>query len=276
MGFDSSRFNAYLDETTGNVYGSGNYVLENQVLHGSRTGGSNDILITPHVQEWTRAFYGCGTLDGMALENQDGAVGISSHWERLAMYDELMTATAFGAQKGFSGLTFALLKDMGWYEVDDTFNDTSNYGYNQGCSFFTDACYSATSFPDSFCSTVSLNQVTLPTTNYLSKAFCSSDAGILADGCGVFFPYQNCVDPATSDDGYKSYTLEKYQTDSFCVESTFANVAVSNLYRGRCYPYVCSDNRIDFTVGTNIVTCSYNPTNEAGTQKTIASLNGYL
>lgn len=31
------------------------------------------------------------------------------------MYDELMTGTELGAQKGFSGLTFALLKDMGWY-----------------------------------------------------------------------------------------------------------------------------------------------------------------
>ena len=41
-----------------------------------------------------------------------------------------MTATQLGAQKGFSGLTFAILKDMGWYEVDDSFNDTTNYGYH--------------------------------------------------------------------------------------------------------------------------------------------------
>lgn len=40
-----------------------------------------------------------------------------------------MTGTQLGPQKGFSGLTFALLKDMGWYEVDGSFNDTSNYGY---------------------------------------------------------------------------------------------------------------------------------------------------
>jgi len=38
------------------------------------------------------------------------------------MYDELMTATSLGSVKGFSGLTFAALKDMGWYDVDDTFN----------------------------------------------------------------------------------------------------------------------------------------------------------
>ena len=47
-----------------------------------------------------------------------------------------MTATSLGAHKGISGLTFALLKDMGWYIVDDTFNDTSNYGYHQGCELW--------------------------------------------------------------------------------------------------------------------------------------------
>jgi hypothetical protein len=63
------------------------------------------------------------------------------------MYDELMTATSMGTTiKYFSGLTFSILKDMGWYTVDGTFNDTSNYGYQKGCSFVTDACYSASTF----------------------------------------------------------------------------------------------------------------------------------
>ena len=53
------------------------------------------------------------------------------------MYDELMTGTALGTAKYFSGLTFALLKDMGWYTVDDTFAESSNYGYQKGCTFLT-------------------------------------------------------------------------------------------------------------------------------------------
>ena len=61
------------------------------------------------------------------------------------MYDEMMTGTALGTAKYFSGLTFALLKDMGWYSVDETFPGTSSYGYNKGCSFLTEACY-GTSF----------------------------------------------------------------------------------------------------------------------------------
>jgi hypothetical protein len=41
-----------------------------------------------------------------------------------------MTGTALGAQKGFSGLTFAILKDMGWYTVDDYWSDTTNMAIN--------------------------------------------------------------------------------------------------------------------------------------------------
>jgi hypothetical protein len=62
------------------------------------------------------------------------------------MYDELMTGTAFGSVKYFSALTFSALRDMGWYTVDATFNETSNYGYQKGCNFFYLACYNGTSF----------------------------------------------------------------------------------------------------------------------------------
>jgi leishmanolysin len=105
------------------------------------------MLATPNVKAWAQAHFGCPTLPGMPLENQDGTgAGAASHWERTAIYDELMTSTAFGAAKGMTGLTFALLKDTGWYLVDDTFSEKTNYGYQKGCSFVLDACYSTTSF----------------------------------------------------------------------------------------------------------------------------------
>lgn len=72
-----------------------------------------------------------------------------------------MTGTDLGAQKGFSGLSYALLKDMGWYNVDDTFNDTSNYGKGKGCDFYNDACYGSglTNYPKYFCDTVAQTSV---------------------------------------------------------------------------------------------------------------------
>jgi Leishmanolysin len=63
------------------------------------------------------------------------------------MYDEIMTGTNLGASKGFSAITFAALKDMGWYTVDDSFNETTNYGYQKGCDFINNACLGSASFP---------------------------------------------------------------------------------------------------------------------------------
>lgn len=86
-------------------------------VHASRN--ASNILTTPYVLAWAKSFFDCSSLAGMPLENEDGSgLGGGSHWERTAMYDELMTGTALGSAKYFSGLTFALLKDMGWYTVE--------------------------------------------------------------------------------------------------------------------------------------------------------------
>jgi len=145
MGFDSTLYSTYLDPTTGSPYTSGPLISNSSTINANRNATS--IITTSNVLTWARNFFGCNNLTGMPVENQDGGPGGGgSHWERVAMYDELMTATALGTAKYFSGLTFAFLKDMGWYTVDDSFAETSNYGYQKGCSFVVDACYSNTSF----------------------------------------------------------------------------------------------------------------------------------
>lgn len=178
-----------------------------------------------------------------------------------------------GPQKGISGLTFALLKDMGWYEVDDSFNDTSNYGYNLGCNFYNKACYDTTTYPKYFCDMTTYSGVSACSTNFLSKAVCTNDTAAMADGCNIMGGYFHCVDPAQSDDGYKSYTLEKYDTNSFCIQSTLANVGITDKYRGRCYPYQCKTASIDFYIDSNTITCL---NTDEGVQKTLGTLSGYL
>lgn len=120
------------------------------------------------------------------------------------MYDEIMTGTALGAVKYFSGLTFSALRDMGWYTVDSTFNETSNFGYNKGCDFINKACY-GTNFEE-FCDPAALASISKCSSSFYSKAICSSEAGLMADGCGLYGPYFNCVDPDSQNDGYQSYT----------------------------------------------------------------------
>ena len=143
----------------------------------------------------------------MPLENEDGSgQGAGSHWERLAMYDELMTATSFDPSKGLTGLTFALLKDTGWYTVDASLSETSNYGYNKGCSFVLDGCFSSTSYDD-FCNNATQAGNSYCVSTFYSKAICTNTAALMADGCSLYAPYFSCVDPdATDTSGYQSFT----------------------------------------------------------------------
>jgi len=189
------------------------------------------------------------------------------------MYDELMTATSLGTTtKYFSALTFATLKDMGWYTVDDTFYETSNYGYQKGCSFVLDACSSGTSFTE-FCNAASQSGISSCQTNFFGKAICTNDAAAMADSCGIYGPYTNCVDPATTDPGYASYTQEKYATNSYCIASTLGTVALSSTLTSRCYPYSCGTSSVTFTIGSYTITCQ---SAEAGVQKTLSAMTGTL
>ncbi len=142
LGFDSTLYYTYLDPTTGAPYS----YLPNVTTTVNSNRPATTFLVTPFVKAWARSHYGCSSLVGMPLQNQDGTgAGAASHWQRAAAYDQVMTGTSLGT-KGFSGLTFALLKDSGWYGVDDSFAQKFNFGKNKGCSFVMDACYSATSF----------------------------------------------------------------------------------------------------------------------------------
>lgn len=96
----------------------------------------------------------------------------------------------------------------------------------------------------------------------------------MADGCGLWFEYMNCVD-ADFPDGFKQYTLEVYGTTSFCADSTFGLGSISSKSSGRCYTYVCSYapnvQSVVFTVGSNTVTCLKS---DNGTTKKLGSLAG--
>ena len=69
------------------------------------------------------------------MENFNSAGSFGSHFERALFYDELMTASRMGASKSFSMNTFLMLKDTGWYEVDDRYSDKIAFGYKAGCQF---------------------------------------------------------------------------------------------------------------------------------------------
>lgn len=66
LGFDPNLYSAYLDSSTGLNY---TQVIQSRVLNAQRTGGPNNLMITPAVSAWALSHFGCSNVTGMPLEN---------------------------------------------------------------------------------------------------------------------------------------------------------------------------------------------------------------
>lgn len=83
LGMDSTLFGSWLvtdpnSAQYGNVY-TATTASGSGTIHATRP--STNYLITPNVTEWAHNFFGCNTLLGMPLENEDGSgLGAGSHW----------------------------------------------------------------------------------------------------------------------------------------------------------------------------------------------------
>lgn len=84
--------------------------------------------------------------------------------------NDLMTASNLVGDGVWSGINLALMKDSGWYTVDDNFSETIYWGKGKGCTFLSSLC-TVTPLPDEFCNS---------STSYLGGfynggfGFCSS------------------------------------------------------------------------------------------------------
>lgn len=86
-------------------------------------------------------------MAGVALETNGGEGSKGSHWERILLQDEIMTASSISGESVFSIFTMALLDDTNWYNsIDYSLAPPIQWGNGKGCDFTTKACLSATSF----------------------------------------------------------------------------------------------------------------------------------
>jgi leishmanolysin-like peptidase len=69
------------------------------------------------------------------LEN-DGLIGAKgSHFERTIFFNEIMTASSIKDQV-FSGFSFSLLLDSGWYRINPKYIEDLEAGKLMGCNWF--------------------------------------------------------------------------------------------------------------------------------------------
>ncbi len=90
--------------------GLSNILDENVILRGSK----RSLIKTPSVLTAAREHFGCETITGVEIENEDDS---GSHWEKIFLYNELMTSTTL-PNAALSKFTLALLQDTGWYQVN--------------------------------------------------------------------------------------------------------------------------------------------------------------
>jgi len=133
-------FNPFVDRwknpNTGEAYDV-NEILRTQFWDSYSTG--QFAVVTPTVVEKVRSQSGCTDLEGALWENQ-GDVDSFPHWETRTFYGESMTAASKYELTSYSELTFALLVDTGWYQVDWSYAQPLSFGHKAGCDFHRTKC----------------------------------------------------------------------------------------------------------------------------------------
>ncbi|KAH8871406.1 Leishmanolysin-like peptidase [Schistosoma japonicum] len=97
------------------------------------------IVVLPTVVRIARLFYNCPTLDGVELEDEDGAGVYLTHWEKRILENDLMTATYTNSFR-ISPITLAMMEDTGWYIPNYALSQSFSWGKGRGCTFATGSC----------------------------------------------------------------------------------------------------------------------------------------
>jgi hypothetical protein len=90
------------------------------------------------VLEVAKKHYGCNTLDGVPLQNNNGQLG--GHWSETFLSNELMTPTTGSDAEVVSPMTLALCEDTKWYKANWSYTENYIYGKGKGCDFFGKSC----------------------------------------------------------------------------------------------------------------------------------------
>jgi proprotein convertase subtilisin/kexin type 5 len=139
LGFSASLYQYYLNPANGSLP----YLDQVSTIFSNST---PPLLKTPLVTELARQYYNCPSIQGMRLEDEGSSASLGSHWERVVLQNEYMTASSVGWSAAVSNFTLSLLQDSGWYQVNFNHRDEVYWGRAKGCDFFDFACNASSSY----------------------------------------------------------------------------------------------------------------------------------
>jgi len=141
-------------------------------------------LKTPNLVNFARSFFDCQGITYVPLENDGDEGSAYSHLERAVFFNEIMTASTVKDQI-FSGFSLNLLKDSGWYGVNDQLVDSLSAGRNMGCDWYK-ACKDIKNH-SYFCPFPGESSCNF---DYTAVGFCNNEF-LEKDECFITYPYNN-------------------------------------------------------------------------------------
>ena len=163
-------------------------------------------LTTPHVLKFAQSFFNCEGLTYVPLENDGDRGSSGSHFERAVFFNEIMTASIMKDQV-FSGFSLNLLKDSGWYGVNEAYADEMLVGRKMGCEWFKN-CHDVRNAPY-FCYKPGEESCNF---DYTAAGSCTNSF-LERDGCYMIEYFQN-FDCAVDDQSEATALLIKYNFHS--------------------------------------------------------------
>ncbi|KAL7998051.1 putative peptidase M8, leishmanolysin [Plasmopara halstedii] len=109
------------------------------VQHSNERGHVVAKMVTPNVAAFVKSHFGCNSLVGAEIEQQDDSGCLGSHWEERIFEPEYMTPVN-SFRNVFSALTLAFFEDSGWYRANTSTAGRMHFGRNRGCNFAMEKC----------------------------------------------------------------------------------------------------------------------------------------
>jgi leishmanolysin len=127
--------------------------------------------ISPTVVNYAKSHFNCSLCDGVPFENQGGSGSSGAHWEKIFGGNELMGGIMTG-KSVYTLLSAGFMQDSGWYNMDFSKVESTNWGKNKGCGFYDYSCNTA--YPE-YCPVPDSNVISTQVScsdDYTTKSYC--------------------------------------------------------------------------------------------------------
>ena len=125
LGFDSYFFKTF---------------FHNLIQKNDYNGIQRAYINSTKVVHLAKQYFNCSSIEGVELEDFEGAGKVSSHWESRILLGDYMNAEFYNEEEVISEFTLALLEDTGYYQVKYYTGGLMQFGKNKGCEFLYVKC----------------------------------------------------------------------------------------------------------------------------------------